>query len=424
MLFLVGINHRTAPVELRERVAFPPDALAPALDELVSMEGVREAVVLSTCNRTEIVVHSEPEAGGPVRTWLASRAGLDEGSPDCTYIHSDVDAIHHVIAVACGLDSMVLGEPQILGQTKEAYRLAGDAGSTGPLLNRLYQHVFGTAKLVRSATGIGASPVSVAFAAITLARQIFADFGTHTALLVGAGDTIELVARHLHGQGIGRMIIANRSVERAHDLAQELGAFAIGLDEITAHLAEADMLISSTASPRPLIGDAMVREALAGRRRRPLFMVDLAVPRDIEASVSAIEDVYLYTVDDLQQVIAQGLEARQRAADEALELVETEARRIAREIHAMDAAPLIRGLREGAERTRREMLEHARRRLAAGDPVEEVLEELSRRLTRKLLHHPSTALREAGSRGDEDLLAAARRILDVGDGEDGGRHGP
>lgn len=415
MLFVTGINHRTAPVALRERAAFSPAETPDALDELRQRTGVSEACVLSTCNRTELVVRLEDaEDGAACLDWLADRAGIARSERGCLYSLRGMDAISHVLRVACGLDSMVLGEPQILGQTKDAYRLAHEAGSTGPMLNRLYQQAFATAKLIRTSTGVGSSPVSVAFTAIQLAKRIFAGFEDHTALLVGAGDTIELVARHLHAHGIGRMIIANRSIERAHRVAREFSAEGIGLDELAAHLQGADMVISSTAAPQPLIDQAMVRDALR-RRRRALFMVDLAVPRDIDERVAELEDVYLYTVDDLQQVIEQGMEARRQAADEADLLITVEAARVNRELRALDTAAMIRDLRGRGEGFGEELLARADRRLDAGDDPREVMAQLTRDLTRKLMHAPTDALRKAGAAGDLELIGAARQLLDLDD---------
>ncbi|MGA0104330.1 MAG: glutamyl-tRNA reductase, partial [Steroidobacteraceae bacterium] len=314
--------------------------------------------------------------------------------------------------VAAGLDSLVLGEPQILGQLKDAYRAAQEVGTAGPLLNRLFQAGFGVAKRVRTETRIGASVVSVASAGVQLARRIFAGFEDRTALLVGAGEMIELTARHLQGAGLRRMIIANRSVERAEGLAREFKASAISLDALDVHLPAADIVISSTASPTPVVTLAAVRAALAARRRRPMFMLDIAVPRDIEPAVAELEDVYLYTVDDLRQVVEENLRSRESEAAEAIQLIDGEVERFTGALRTLDAAPVIRDLRSQADETKAQTLEQARRMLAAGKQ-EEALEFLANTLTNRLLHSPSRSLRLAAERGDAALIEAALRIFEL-----------
>ena len=315
-LVVVGINHRTAPVEVRERVVFEPARVPEALRELATLPAVQESLIVSTCNRTEIYCATETGDAG-VGDWLQRYHQLGASIHHCLYRHEDMRAVAHVFAVASGLDSLVLGEPQILGQLKDAYRAAQEAGTTGPLLNRLFQAAFSVAKRVRTETEIGANAVSVAYAAVRMARTVFASFDNRTALLVGAGDTIALAARHLHADGLRRMIVANRSVERARELAAEFKGFAIGLDDIPSHLREADIVIASTASPNPIVTRAMAEDALRARKRRPIFMVDIAVPRDIEPEVAELEDIYLFTIDDLQTVVNENMEGRRQAAREA-----------------------------------------------------------------------------------------------------------
>ncbi|MGD8558940.1 MAG: glutamyl-tRNA reductase, partial [Gammaproteobacteria bacterium] len=296
-----GINHKTAPVEIRERVAFEPGKICHALKDLVAQPAVNEAAIISTCNRTEVYCGLERNDLAMMVNWVRQYHQLGERDiQPYIYAHPDHDAVRHVLRVASGLDSMVLGEPQILGQMKDAYTAASEAGTLGSLLDRLFQYTFAVAKQVRTDTQIGASPVSVAFAAVSLSKQIFSDLNNHTALLIGAGETIELAARHLHESGIGRMIIANRTIERAHNLASEFNAYAISLPDIPGHLAEADIVISSTASPLPILGKGSVESALKIRKHRPMLMIDIAVPRDIESEVDSLDDVYLYTVDDMQ----------------------------------------------------------------------------------------------------------------------------
>ena len=311
---VIGINHRTAPVEIREKVVFADAELPAALRELNSTPGVRESVIVSTCNRTEMYCFTDSDRD-PLVQWLSEWHDLSTHRVDLRaslYQLEGRAAIEHVFTVACGLDSLVLGEPQILGQLKDAYRAALHHGVTGPFLNRLLQTAFSVAKRVRTETRIGANAVSVASAAVSMARTVFERFEQHTALLVGAGETIALTARHLHANGLRRMIIANRSVERAQELASEFNGFAIGLDAVGTHLSEADIVISSTASPTPIITYDAVRAALRVRRRKPIFMADIAVPRDIDSQVAKLEDVYLFTIDDLQNVVNENIESAPR----------------------------------------------------------------------------------------------------------------
>lgn len=410
-LKVLGVNHRSAPVEIREKLAFNPERLPAALQELVRLPQVDEMLIVSTCNRTEFYGRCADKGLAHVREWLNDYHHLGDRANGCLYQLDNQLAVSHTFTVACGLDSAVLGEPQILGQMKEAYRIATEAGSAGPMLHSLFQQAFSVAKMVRTDTEIGASAVSVAYAAVNLARQIFADFSQHTALLVGAGETIELVAQHLTGRGIGRIVIANRSIERARKLAQEHKGFAIELGEIPDHLPAADMVICSTASPDPLINKAMVQAALKARKRKPIFMVDLAVPRDVEPDVAELEDVYLYTVDDLQGVIDENIKAREEAAAHARRLIDVEVLRFAQTLKTRDAAPTIRSVRSRAEEIRTAVNAQAARMLESGRPPAEVMDFLSKTLTNKLMHLPSVSLRRAGEEGDQELLSAARRLF-------------
>ncbi len=413
-LLALGLNHKTAPLNIRERLTFGPDIIVGALRSAVERAAVGEVVILSTCNRTELYCEVAEGGEDEVREWLAAFHGLElETIAPYLYCHAGAEAVRHLLRVASGLDSMVLGEPQILGQVKSAYQTASDAGVTGKLLGRLFQHCFAVAKQVRTDTAIGCSPVSVAFAAVSLARQIFADLSRQTALLIGAGETIELAARHLHQHGIKRMIVANRTIERAHTLAQEFGGYAIGLTEIPAHLPEADIVISSTASPLPVLGKGTVESALKKRRHQPIFMVDIAVPRDIEAEVAELDDIYLYTVDDLQEVIQENMRSREEAAEQAQEIIDLNTDEFMGWLRSLDAVDLIRGYRLHAEQLRDEILEKAHKQLEAGKPADEVLRFLAHTLTNKLLHTPSTRIREAGSVGNMELLEAANALLQI-----------
>jgi glutamyl-tRNA reductase len=415
---ILGINHRTAPVAIREKVAFDPGQIESALRELVGLPDVDEMLIVSTCNRTELYGNFLPGGIRRVRDWLIDYHSLPDGTEKCLYTLDRESDVNHAFSVACGLDSAMLGEPQILGQMKDAYRIASDSGTTGPVLHNLFQSAFSVAKQVRTNTDIGASPVSVAYAAVNLARRIFADFGSHTALLVGAGDTIELTARHLQGRGIGRIIVANRSLDRAQILAQRFEGFAIGLEDIHVHLAEADMIICATASTQTLVKKEHIEDALKARRNKPVFVADLAVPRDVDAEVADLRDVYLYTVDDLQNVINENLKSRKEAANQAREIVEAEVSHFARVLQIRGAAPTIRAIRSHAGVIRESVTLQAHKMLDKGRSPDEVIDFLAHTLTNKLIHRPSTSLRRAGEQGDEDLLQAARRLFELEQDED------
>lgn len=413
-LLAIGINHKTAPVNIRERVAFAPDRLPEALHDLQTRSGVNEAAILSTCNRTELVCCAKPGNDDNIVEWLGYYHRLrHEDVAPYVYLHPEQDAVRHLLRVASGLDSLILGEPQILGQMKTAYATAMQAGTVGTTLGRLFQHTFSVAKQVRTDTAIGSSPVSVAFAAVSLAKQIFGELAGYTVLLIGAGETIELAARHLHENGIGRMIIANRTLEKAHALASEFNGYAIELGEIPSHLAEADIVISSTASPLPILGKGAVERAIKARKRRPMLMVDIAVPRDIEPEAGDLRDVYLYTVDDLQEIIQEGLKSRQEAAKQAEEIIDVQVTQFMGWLKSLEAVSTIRAYREQAEQMRDEELDKARRLLARGASAEEVLQQLARTLTNKLVHAPSAQMKQAGFEGRFDLLDAARELFDL-----------
>ena len=413
-----GINHKTAPVDIRERVAFEPGQICHALKDLVAQPAINEAAIISTCNRTELYCGLENNDLAMIVNWLRKYHELGERDiQPYVYAHPDHDAVRHPLRVASGLDSMVLGEPQILGQMKDAYSAANEAGTLGGLLDRLFQHTFAVAKQVRTDTQIGASPVSVAFAAVSLSKQIFSELSDHTALLIGAGETIELAARHLHESGIGRMIIANRTVDRAHNLAAEFNAYAISLPDIPGHLAEADIVISSTASPLPILGKGSVESALKIRKHRPILMIDIAVPRDIESEVGDLDDVYLYTVDDMQEIIQEGLRSRQEAAEQAEEIIDTQVSHFMSWLQSLGAVSTIRAVRDKAEANRDEELKRALELLASGKKPEEVMEQFAHRLTNKLIHTPSVQLKQAGYDGRNDVFDVARTIFDIKDSE-------
>lgn len=417
-LLAFGINHNTAPLAIRERVAFAPESLERALREGCERAGLDELVILSTCNRTELYASGEVHEQALLE-WLLTYTRMDrEALERCYYCHREAEAVSHMMQVASGLDSLVLGEPQILGQMKSAYAVASEAGTVGAQLHAAFQQVFGVAKRVRSETAIGENPVSVAYAAVSLAQQIFSDLKEDTALLIGAGETIRLVARHLKEQGIRRLIVANRTLDRARSLSAELGAEAILLADIPDYLPRADIVISSTASQLPLLGKGAVESALKTRKHKPVFMVDIAVPRDIEEEVGRLDDVYLYTVDDLHAVIDRGRKSRAAAADKAGQIITEGVTAYLEKRRARSAGDSIRALRGQAEALAVAELDKARRSLAGGADPEVVLAQFSRGLTNKLLHAPSAALRRASAEEREELISAARELFDLDSSDD------
>ena len=413
MTFLaVGINYNTAPISVRERLSFPTEILESSLKGLLRVKDIEEAAILSTCNRTELYCSSNLNNEQTLINWVSETKQINiEDFAPYLYFHTDRSVCRHIFRVACGLDSMVLGEPQILGQMKTAYQAAFDAGALGKNLGTLFQHTFTAAKKVRTDTAIGSSPVSVAFAAVQLAQQIFDKLGEQTALLIGAGETIELAARHFSQQGIGRIIIANRTYDKAHALATQFNGYAISLSELPNHLAEADIVISSTASQLPILGKGRVESALKKRKHKPMFMVDLAVPRDIEAEVDQLRDVYLYTVDDLQNTIDQNMNSRRLAAAQAEEIIDTQVDYFLAWLRVQGAQSTILDYRTQAELARDDALLKALASLKNGIPPEDVINRLAYSLTNKLIHTPSTQIRAAAENERHDLINAAREIF-------------
>ena len=411
-LLALGLNHLTAPLDVREQVAFAPDAMPRALSDLAHQPGVNEALILSKCNRTELYVDIEAGAEFVPQRWLLSHHGLDARKLDeFLYRHEEDAAVRHLFRVATGLDSMVVGEPQILGQVKDAYQAARGAGTLRASMERLLQQTFAVAKRVRTDTRIGANPVSVAFTAVRMAERLFADMKQACVLLIGAGETIELAARHLADSSVRRLLVANRTLENAQALAGKFSAYAIALADLPQHLAEADVVISSTASREPILTKSMVEQAIRTRRHKPMFFVDIAVPRDIDSTVAELEDVYLYTIDDLRQVIEANLRSRQAAAREAEAVIDLQVTHYLDWRRALVANNPLTALRREAEGQRDEVLAKARALLAHGRTPEQALEFLANTLTNKLMHAPSANLRTAAQRGDTDLLRAAERLF-------------
>lgn len=411
-LFTLGINHQTAPLAIREQVAFHAETLEQALLDLVGHRPVKEAAILSTCNRTEIYCNTESPQQAV--EWLADYHHIRKQAiePHLYTLPQD-EAVKHAFRVASGLDSMVLGETQILGQMKQAVTTAKRAGTLGTLLHKLFQRTFSVAKEVRTQTEIGANSVSMAAASVRLAERIFPSIAEQNVLFIGAGEMIDLCASHFAAQRPKHITVANRTVERAQTLAQRLGGSAITLNELPDHLAAQDIIVTSTASPLPILGKGLVERVIKQRKHRPMFMVDLAVPRDIEAEVGELDDVFLYTVDDLAQVIEAGIGNRQLAAEEAEAIIEIQVRDFLHWMETRSVVPTIRCLRDHAERMRRHELERAERMLANGEDPRAVIEQMSRALSNKFLHSPSHALNHAAGEERAQLDALLRRLYNI-----------
>ncbi len=408
-----GISHKFASVDLRGQVSFAPESVVETLQTAVDELGLSEMALLSTCNRTEVY------AVGDVTDqqwldWLANRKHqTTERLQDSYYCHRNHEAIRHMICVASGLDSLVVGEPQIFGQIKSAYSVAQKAKTVKTQLNIAFQWAFAVAKRVRSETAIGKNPVSVAYASVVLAEQIFSDLKNASALLIGAGETIELVAKHLCDKQIGTITVANRTLERAQELAENFSAEAILLSDIPENLHCADIVISSTASQLPILGKGAVETALKRRLHRPIFMVDVAVPRDIEPQVEQLDDVYLYTVDDLEEVIQDNIKARQNAADLAQDIVDQEMHNWASKQRELKVVDTIRAFRDSVESIRDAEIAKALEALERGQDSSQVINTLARNLTNKLLHKPTTKLKQAGEEGREDAISITHELFDL-----------
>ena len=416
-LITVGVNHKTAPVAIREKVAFAPESMFDALSSLLSQQHADEAIIVSTCNRTELYcftsVNTEVDQ---LIEWLGNYHSIStqELKPYCYAYHED-ESIRHVMRVASGLDSLVLGEPQILGQVKSAYAVAHEGQYLGPMLQALFQRTFSIAKKVRTDTAIGENPVSIAFAAVSLAQRIFADVKTSTALLIGAGQTIELVSRHLKENGVKRIIVANRTLERAQILATEIGAEAILLSEISDYLPQADLVISSTASQLPIIGKGLVEKSIAKRRHKPILLIDIAVPRDIEPEVEEVKDVYLYTIDDLHSVIEENVKARQDAAQAAEQIISDGVVEFRRSLESRKVSDIIVSYRQNAESIKTAEYEKALKQLESGQSPDAILQSMAQSLMNKLIHSPTLYLREAGANEDQASLETALKVLGMKD---------
>jgi glutamyl-tRNA reductase len=409
-LVAIGINHKTATVDLREKVAFSPDKIHDAMKSLASRTTTGEAVIVSTCNRTELYCNNGNEAD--IIEWLEDYHGLKhEDLMPCIYTYRDQIAVKHLMRVSSGLDSLVLGEPQILGQVKQAFVKAKEAGTTAITIDRLFQNTFSVAKKVRTETEIGAAAVSVAFAAVSMAKHIFSSLSRTKVLLIGAGETIELVAKHLKDNNVESIIVANRTIERAQAMCEEFNATAITLQQIPDYLAKADIVISSTASPLPILGKGMVEKALKQRRHQPMLLVDIAVPRDIEAEVGELDDAFLYTVDDLHSIIEQNMASRMEAAEQAELITEEQSHIFMEWVRSLESVDSIREYRSQSVAIKDELVERALNKLAQGGDGEQVLLELANRLTNRLIHAPTQALTVASRQGDLNTLGQLRIAL-------------
>lgn len=411
-LFAFGVNHRTAPLAVREQVVFHAESMAQALRDLVDHRPVKEAAIISTCNRTE--VYCNTDAPDLTIDWLAGYHRLKpQQLAPYVYQLPQEQAVKHAFRVASGLDSMVLGEPQILGQFKNAVRTAEAAGTLGLLLNKLFQRTFSVAKTVRSETDIGASTVSMAAAAVQLAERIYPSIAEQSLLFVGAGEMIDLCATHFAAHHPRRMTFANRTPERAQQLADRFLGRTVSLNDLPTQLALYDIVVCCTANPLPIIGKGLVESALRARKHRPMLMFDLAVPRDVEGEVGKLDDVFLYTVDDLGKIAREGVDVRQGAVSQAEVIIENQVTDFMHWLGNRELVPTIRALRDSAERARRHEMERAQRRLSRGDDPQRVIEELSSALTNKFLHAPTHALNHASDEDREQLAAMLRRIHQI-----------
>ena len=415
-LLITGISHHSATLEVREKIAITRLDYDARVKELHDLDGIEEVVVVSTCNRTEIYSIGPSPSREQVHQWLKAKGNLtdDEMDKHC-YVREREQAVRHLFRVAGGLDSLVLGESQIVGQLKDSWQMAGDAGGVGKVLDRLFQHAFATGKRIRSKTHIGDHPVSVAYTTVMLAKQIFGDLNSKTVILVGAGEMVELCGRHLHDKGLSSLIIANRSIKRAAELAEEFGGLAVSLTDLPDVLHKADILISSTASLEPVIQTRSVKLALKQRRNQPMFLVDIAVPRDIHPDVSKLDNVYLYTIDDLQKVVDKNLSKRSEAAEAASGDIDEAVDEFMRWLNSARAVVYLQNLHKHARQNSDELVAKALRKIKAGQDPEKVVTQLANTLTKRILHLPSTRLRQAAEEQDDELLRVANRLFEPED---------
>ena len=431
-LVLVGINQKTANIEIREKVAFPPEIVESALAEIYALPAIREVVIVSTCNRTEIYLDfvegdSEAPAGdalaqnrqllvrkAQVVAWLSKFHHLEASELEqFSYSYASEDVVRHLMKVSCGLDSMVLGEPQILGQIKSAYAVSKDQQVVKQSLGRVFQEAFSIAKQVRTETAIGENPVSVAYVAVTLAERIFSDLPSLSVLLIGAGRTNELVVKHLVEKGVSEIVVANRTLDNALEIANRFDARGVLLCDIPEQLIKADIVVSSTNSQLPLLGKGAVERALKQRKHKPMLLIDLAVPRDIEAEVSEIADAYLYSIDDISDVIEDGVKSRADAAAQAESIIERGVEDYRKALRSLNAVSTLRAFRDKADTIREWELDRALKALKKGESAEAVVSSLARSLTQKLVHSPSVQMKKASAAGRDELLELTAELFEL-----------
>ncbi|HJO12944.1 MAG: glutamyl-tRNA reductase [Gammaproteobacteria bacterium] len=433
-LVLLGINHNTASIDLREKVAFPPEIVGDAINQLIAIDHIAEVIIVSTCNRTELYLETSmgetpnngvdesigsDESVAQQRLMVDWLAGYHQLSADelmqCSYCYWQEDVVRHLMKVSCGLDSMVLGEPQILGQIKSAFAVSRELNAVGVSLGRAFEEAFSIAKEVRTDTAIGENPVSVAYAAVALAERIFSNLSSLSILLIGAGRTIELVARHLADKGVHQIAVANRTLDHALELARKFDAHGALLSDIPEQLVKVDIVISSTNSQLPLLGKGAVERALKQRRHKPMLLVDLAVPRDIEVEVGEIADAYLFSVDDISEVIEDNVKSRAEAAHQAHSIIERGVEEYQSRLRSLNAVTTLRAFREKAETIRDTELQRAVKALEKGETADKVVEGLARAITNKLIHSPSVQMKKASSQGRDELLQLIQELYELSD---------
>ncbi|MGI9249732.1 MAG: glutamyl-tRNA reductase [Pseudohongiellaceae bacterium] len=420
-LLLVGISHNTAHIALREKVAFPPEVVGDALRHIHGRTEVEEVVIVSTCNRTELYLDisettdaADKANAKEIINWLAAHHSLDSDElHKSSYCLSDEEVVGHLMRVACGLDSMVLGEPQILGQIKSAYAVSKDIGVVGTRLNHAFQAAFAIAKEVRTDTAIGENPVSVAYAAVTLAERLFSHLDRLHVLLIGAGQTIELAATHLIAKGVKHLVVANRTLDNALEIANRVNGHGVLLSDIPEQLTTADIVISSTNSQLPLLGKGAVEKALKQRKHKPMLLIDLAVPRDIEPEAGELDDAYLYSVDDISSVIEDSVKSRAQAAAQASSIIDRGVADYSKQLRSLSAVDTLTAFRRKAETIQAQELARAHKALEQGEDPQAILETLARGITRKLLHSPSVQLKQASAEGRDDIVQLAQELYEL-----------
>lgn len=412
MFVACGLNHKTAPINVREKVALPPAMQDSLLNSLLDLPEINEAAILSTCNRTEIYCDTEePKA---VTDWLAQKHQLSqEALSPFMYVHKGHQGIKHTLRVASGLDSMMIGEPQILGQMKQAYQQACRLGTIKSQLRPVFEYIFSASKRIRTRSGIGTNPVSIAYAAVQLIGQLFSNYSSLSVFLIGSGETASLVAKYLHQQGTHRFMVASRTLENAQKLADTFGGQTLSIGDIPQYLPHADVVISATACPLPFINKSLVEHALKQRNNAPMFFLDLAVPRDIENNVSELDHVHLYNVDDLHIMIEKGMDERRNAALQAEQLIESELNNYIRWHRSLRAKDVICDYRSQMQTLAQHELQRALKKLSTGQNQQSVLNEFSERLVNKLIHTPTTGLRQIAWDGREDLLSLAHYLFNT-----------